>query len=334
MGSEFSLDQVVAAFDELDRDERPRFAVQEDRKWMWAHRKPGRAEYHEQFNGPAEIVEWMATGVGAERGGYIPEARRAELIQESWQFDKRVFDALREGIQEADYLRYIGSWNADDFAWATCYPVPPRQRVRTVLDFGAGYGRQLNLWSQHVSDLRYIAVDVIRKPYLAQAAYFQFFDLPFQEYVIDPSGFVIGADAGIYHVPAWRWDLVPDNSIDLILAVMVLPEVHSETLYRVLDQFKRVMKPSGALFIRDHGLVVKSANTEDVASALIKRSFAIEFRPHAIDDVEIRGVPRVWRKRDPSVPIIDERPRRIDDPQSSGGDSCGSSRRSAFCSPL
>lgn len=300
------IDAVTNAFDALDRDERPNFAAAEDRQWMWAHRKPGRAEYHERFRGPDEVIEWMENALAADRGGYLPAAVRAPLVSLSREFDARVFSALGRGIPNELYDKHIGQWNADDFYYANAYAVPDRQKVRTLLDFGAGYGRQLNLWHQKIENLRYIAIDVIRKPYLCQSAYFDFFDLPLNEYVLDPSGFGVRDAAGVYHLPAWRWDLIPDNSVDMILAIMVLPELHADTLYRTLDQFQRVLRPSGGLFVRDHGLVVKSANTEDIAAALAKRGFVLEFRPYVKDQSDLRGIPRVWRMRDPAIRVADE----------------------------
>lgn len=306
MQTSSQMDAATSAFDELDATERPTFAVAEDRQWMWAHRKPGRAEYHERFRGPDEVIEWMETSLAADRGGYLPPEIRSPLIQKSRAFDSRVFSALGRSIADNLYDKHIGQWNADDFFYANAYPVPERQKVRTVLDFGAGYGRQLNLWHQSVADIRYIAVDVIRKPYLCQYAYFGFFDLPLFEYVLQPNDFRITQERGIYHVPAWRWDLIEDNSVDMVLAIMVLPELHADTLYRTLDQFQRVLKPGGAIFVRDHGLVIKSANTEDVASALTERGFVLEFRPYVKDQSDLRGIPRVWRKRESGVLVADE----------------------------
>ncbi len=303
---EGSLARLTQAFDALDQGERLQRAASEDRKWMWAQRVPGRAEYYETFRGADEIIEWMETALKADRGGYIPASMRRPLLDMSRAFDQRIFSDLGRGIPDADYDKFIGQWNADDFIYANAYPVPDRQKVTTLLDFGAGYGRQLNLWHQHVPDLRYIAVDVIRKPYLCQCAYFQYFDLPCSDYVLDPKEFRIDAASGIYHVPGWRLDLVENDSVDMVLAIMVLPELHPDTLYRTLDTFQRILKPGGALFVRDHGLVVKSANTEDVAEALRRRGFVLEFRPYVKDLVELRGVPRIWRKRDPAIPVADE----------------------------
>jgi hypothetical protein len=149
-------------------------------------------------------------------------------------------------------------------------------------------------------------MDAIRKPYLCQCCYFQQFDLPYIEYLAEPSTFRIKEAPGIYHLPAWRWDLVESSSVDLLLAIMVLPELHTLTLYSTLDQCARVIKPGGALYIRDHGLITKSANTEDIAKALSERGFVLEFRPYVKDQVDLRGIPRIWRKRHNGIQVADE----------------------------
>jgi SAM-dependent methyltransferase len=300
------LEGIVTAFDELDASERSQFSPDEDRKWMWAAMKPGRAEYHERYNGPEEVIEWMCTALAHDRGGYLPESVRAPLVRQSRVFDMEAFPNLIKYMSEVEYDRTLGRWNADDFYYANAYHVPKHQNVHRLLDFGAGYGRQLNLWSQNVSDLHYLAIDTIRKPYLTQACYYLKFDLPMHEYVIDPNAFRITDSPGIYHLPSWRWDLVPTDSYDMILAVMVLPELHADTLHRTLVQFVRVLKPGGALFIRDHGLVIKSANTEDVAVRLHELGFVLEFRPYVKDQKDLRGIPRIWRKRKHGVQVADE----------------------------
>ena len=305
-GKSAPIANLVAAYDRLDQEERLLYSTPEDRKWMLVQKKPGRAEYYERFRGPDEIIEWMETALLAERGGYIPEKIRIPLVDLSRKFDQKIFNKLGRKIEDIAYNKYIGQWNADDFHLANAYPVPSWQQIGTVLDFGAGYGRQANLWHQMVEGLRYIALDVIRKPYLCQCSYFQFFDIPYSEYVLNPKGFRIHDKPGIYHLPSWRWDLVNDSSVDMILAIMVLPELHPITLFRTLDQFKRVLRPGGALFIRDHGLIVKSANTEDVATALGERGFVLEFRPYVKDQTDLRGIPRIWRKRVNGVQVADE----------------------------
>ncbi len=249
------IKRITSAFDALDEGERPSFSSAEDRVWVWATQKKGRAEYYEEFNGLEEILQWIGTAVSHDRGGYLPGNIEAPLVAQSRAFDQRVLPELWSRITPEQYDTYIGRWNAGDFFFPNAYPVPKRFENINVLDFGAGYGRQLNLWST-VPNVVYAAMDIIRKPYLSQSLYFHRSGIPLHEYVLDPKGFSIADEHGIYHVPAWRWDLVPDNFFDLVLAIFVLPELNSTTLSRVLEHFARVLKPGGALFIRDHGLLV------------------------------------------------------------------------------
>lgn len=87
---------------------------------------------------------------------------------------------------------------------------------------------------------------------------------------------------------------------------MVLHELHPATLYQTLDQFQRVLMPGGAVYIRDHGLAIQGAKTEDVAKALIERGFALEFRPYVVDQSDLREITRIWRKRKAGVSVPDE----------------------------
>jgi SAM-dependent methyltransferase len=301
-----SIELLVETFDELDQTERLRYTDADDRAWLLVRNKGTAEAHYEQFNGAQDVTWWMRTTLNQDRGGYLPDHIRAPLIEQSHRFDQEVLLALGEHIDEAEYKKYIGPWNADDFFMANAYPVPGRQQPRRVLDFGAGYGRQVNLWHQNVSDLQYVAVDVIRKSYLCQCCYFQHVPLKYHEYLVDREAFIIDDSPGIFHVPAWRWDRVPSNHFDMILAIMVLPEIYPETLFRTLHQFERILKPGGALFIRDHGLVIQSANTEDVAEKLRGLGFVLEFRPYVKDKVDLRGIPRIWRKRVPGTPVADE----------------------------
>jgi len=308
-----SIDDIVIAFDRLDADERPKFSDAEDRAWLWAAQKKGRAEYYEQFDGIEAILRWILSAVEHERGGYLPEQIEGELVVQSRTFDFRALPELSKRIAQDKYDYFVGRWNAGDFFYPNAYPVPHRFRPKRVLDFGAGYGRQLNLWSQRVPGLVYAALDAIRRPYLSQSLYFQRSGLPVFEYVLDPSAFSISERPGVYHLPAWRWDLIPDNFFDVVLAIFVLPELHPATLKRTLAQFLRVLKPGGALFIRDHGLLIRGANNLDIADVLRKSGFVLEFRPYvraqlnaADSTADIRGVPRIWRKQHPDIKVVDE----------------------------
>lgn len=196
--------QLISAYDDLDKNERLLFSPEEDRLWMWAHKKPGRAEYHERFRGREDTLEWMQLGLSADRGGYVPAEIRAPLVAMSRRFDERLFAKLGTSIDTHAYDKYIGQWNADDYYYTNACATPDWQKVQTVLDFGAGYGRQINIWHQKLPNIRYIATEVVRKPSLCQCCYFQHLDIPYYEYALHSQTYEISTSTGVYHIPAWR----------------------------------------------------------------------------------------------------------------------------------
>lgn len=305
------IQNVVEAFDELYGTERPRYTLKDEERWLFAEKIDKRKSFYDSFNGVGDIVKWYVDAVSHERGGYIPEHLEAPLVERSRAFDLRVLPEISSHISIEQYDRYIGRWNAGDYYFANAYAVPERFRPKRVLDFGAGFGRQVNLWSQEVPELVYTAVDIVRNSYLSQNLYFKRSELPLNEYVIDPSSFTIRNTPGIYHIPSWRWDLVPTGFFDMILAIFVLPEVSVAALTKTLSEFYRVLKPGGGLFIRDHGKMVPSFNGVHVSAELKRLGFVLEFRPYVRgqtrvnEKVDIRGVPRIWRKLDPDIPVAD-----------------------------
>ena len=201
----------------------------------------------------------------------------------------------------SDYHLNVGLNNAHDFYIPQMYPVQERYKIKNVLDFGAGYGRQANLWST-ITDGIYMAMDAIPNSYCLQHLYFKQLGKPVYDYVENPSDFTFNNDKkGIYHIPTWRYDLIPDNSFDLVLCVQVLPELNSKLVKTMIKQFNRILKPGGMLYIRDNAYSWKPAGKVNVDNFLQNNNFVLEFKPHVIDKVDILGVPRIWRKVDPEV---------------------------------
>jgi SAM-dependent methyltransferase len=168
------------------------------------------------------------------------------------QESRRILAPLLTGDYE---FRHVDEYNAVDFLLQILYPVPERMRPKRVLDFGAGYGRQMNLWSG-VHDLSYVAVDAIELPYTLQSFYLSQFDLPVYEYVNGWRGNV-GGKPGIYHLPTWRIDLLPDAFFDLVICTQVLQEIPATMVQRSIQTFRRCLKTGGALYIRDLGWLPK-----------------------------------------------------------------------------
>lgn len=228
------------------------------------------------------------------------------LVDASWSVTRRTFDALspptghRFHKGEALPVDYI---NAEDFAFQTLGGLNPPKNKMCVMDFGAGMGRQVNIWSQRVSDLSWIAVDAIEMAYMAQRFHFSNVpDLPLVDYIDAPDSFEFDGRPAIRHLPTWRMDRIPENSVDLVLAVQVLPEIREDLVFWLLDRFGKILRPGGAIFIRDHDLHFLPGHAVDIEAELAARGYVREYRAYAQDRVDLHGIPRLWRKPNPAMP--------------------------------
>jgi hypothetical protein len=106
---------------------------------------------------------------------------------------------------------------------------------------------------------------------------------------------------GIYHLPTWRADLIPDNSVDKILAIQVLQEMNDRLIKEMMHTFHRILKPSGALFIRDSDIAWRPAHKLNLNTELKRAGFTLEYRAHIEDGKDLLGIPRIWRKTNPAI---------------------------------
>jgi len=261
------------------------------------------------YKSPQDLIRWFEWFRPEECAHYLPEERISLLTDESESHSRRILSPILSG--EYKY-RHVDEYNAVDFILQSLYPVPPRMRPKRVLDFGAGYGRQMNLWSR-VADLTYVAVDSVELPYTLQSFYFTQFSLPVYEYATGHSN-VVGGESGIYHIPTWRTDLLPDAFFDLVICTQVLQEIPASLVDTAIHTFKRCVKPGGAVYVRDHGLATQSMHNVDVNAAFCKNGFVLEFCPYVRDHLwwlksefhpDLHGIPRVFRRLDPSYPVFD-----------------------------
>lgn len=122
-----------------------------------------------------------------------------------------------------------------------------------VLDFGAGWGREVLTWFALSDKLTYVAMDAIEGPYRVQADVLRWLtevDEYIEGYTVDFEKAKSEALACL-HVPTWRFDLVPDHFFDLIMCNNSLSEVEEELVSPLLEQFRRVLMPGGRLLLED-----------------------------------------------------------------------------------
>jgi SAM-dependent methyltransferase len=258
------------------------------------------AEFFE-FRGKEDFITWF-NWLQYDQPNYFGEEFVHELVQESLGTDKHIFEKLGLAYNFSKYPKNIGSDNALDFKIPFLYPSPSRYSIKRVLDFGAGYGRQANLWSRPAENYTYIAMDAIPKSYCLQHLYFSNLERPYKDYWDSPDNFKLDLDwKGIYHVPTWRHDLVPENSIDLIICIQVLPELSTALVSKMVKEFYRFLKPGGMLYIRDNKEKWVPAGKINKERLLSKTGFIKEYEAHIINRGDLHGIPRIWRKPDPLV---------------------------------
>lgn len=251
------------------------------------------------YYGVQDFVEWI-NWLKEPSPNYLGDNVK-DLIELSTTNDQVAFKNLGIEINWQRYKSNIDFMNAHDFTFPNFYPQPNRFKIRNVLDFGAGFGRQANLWTSKLSDYTFIGMDAVPKSYCLQNQYYKSLGKKVVDY-IETDNFKIDFTGNcIYHVPTWRYDLIPDNSLDLVLCVQVLPELNSTLVKKMILEFQRMLKPGAMLYIRDHGEFWKPAGGVNADEFAVENNFVLEFHPHLISEVEIHGVPRIYRKKDPVV---------------------------------
>jgi SAM-dependent methyltransferase len=251
-------------------------------------------DFH-RYRGPEDLCRWFEWFGPCFH--YFDESLVESLADSSQRRNEKILAEVRPS--GAYTYRNVDLFSACDYILQTAYPVPPRHRVRKILDFGAGFGRMANLWCQKVPDLVYLAIDAVELSYCMQNFYLARLGPRFIEYADDPAAFVISDEAGLHHLPTWRDDLLPANFFDLVVASQVLPELHLDLAVLALETFRRVLKPGGALYIRDHHATFHPGNDMDRDRLLANMGFRLEFRPYLRDAHDVHGLPEIWRKADP-----------------------------------
>lgn len=254
----------------------------------------------ERYAGPGDLLKWLNWIAAAPRPDYLDDARILPLVAQSRALDMALLARNGLAFDASAYDAFIGRYNAQDYFFQTLVPSPERYPLQRVLDFGAGYGRQANLWSQREPGLVYVGMDAVPLSYCLQHFYYSQLGPMLRDYVIDPSGFGIDAMPGLLHLPTWRTDLLPDGFFDLIVCVQVLYEIHGRLLGHMIEVFARVLKPGGRLYIRDSE-AWQLSHSLPVDKLLVKHGFVLELRPHVVNRRDLHGIPRVWRKSDPEV---------------------------------
>ena len=264
-----------------------------------------------RWTGTSDILRWIShieiqTADRAHTRWTLPYgAAERSLVERSAAFNnvvlKRLFGEQQVAHDNLDF------YNMTDWVLQHAYPRPVDDRLEHVLDFGAGFGRLAALWLTSDKPTTYVAIDAVELPYLAQAHYLSGSNFPLIEYLDDPDHFSItdGTAAQAFHLPAWRYDLLPSDFFDMVCCVQVLPEIREDVLFHSLALFRRILRPGGYLYIRDHAPqdtwrpgAWMPGHTHIVPDLLPSFGFRCEFAPQWRDRHDVHGLPQIWRRVD------------------------------------
>ena len=251
------------------------------------------------YDGPEHLRRWFGWAAPFAFPDWFLEQDGAVVARIAAR-DAACLDRL--GVDRADLdLAHLARYSAQDHWLVRADAGAALPRPRVVLDLGPGHGRLANPFL-HGPDraAALVAVEGIAGPYLTQRAYYAGLGLQVADYLdtdvpdeFDPVR--LAATHDVIHLPTWRLDLVPEASVDLVLAVQVLRELPAPTVRFVLDHLRRVVRPGGGLYVRDHGEGhdLTGLPTDEL---VVAHGFAPTWAPPVRDRVDLHGVPRVWRR--------------------------------------
>lgn len=219
-----------------------------------------------------DLKKWMDMCSEFEFPCYLPKELTEPIIEKAYEKDKQF------GIPYENYRIHIGQENAIDYLIPRMF----KKDINSVLDFGAGYGRNGNLWGEK----HYFAMDGILNSYCCQSKYFQ--------------SIIHGI---YYHLKTWEVDELKNYSFDMVMCVQVLPELSEQLLTKMLTEFHRVLKVGGIIYIRDHNTKWRPCNNVNVHQFLLDLGFEVgktddpNWKENIVDGVDLHGIPRIYVKR-------------------------------------
>lgn len=226
------------------------------------------------------------------------------LIDKSHKFQKAVLDSICEGNEVLDYDEN----GAGDFVNALDYQLiteitkdTRKEKIENIMDFGAGYGRETNLFTQHPDFKEYTIVEAIEDSYVVQSVYMKVAsDKILENCVLNESLLgdldFVSDGRKLNHLLTFDMDLIPDEHFDLIICSNVLNEITPEVFTYAIKQISRVLKKGGILYVKDHGLGDQCGHQYYDNDVLESLNFTLEYRPFVEDMKDIWTVPRIYRK--------------------------------------
>ncbi|GAG14298.1 unnamed protein product, partial [marine sediment metagenome] len=110
----------------------------------------------------------------------------------------------------------------------------------------------------------------------------------------------------IKHVPSWYFDMIADQSIDLITATWVLNELNAAGILWLMSHSSRVLRKGGYFYIRDSSELKPLRHSINYDKLLLKMGFSEVARLHVTNRINFFGIPRVYRKKTNSIFSFEE----------------------------
>ncbi len=260
------------------------------------------SHYHSKY----DLLHWLTFWTEPERlvSPFSNEDKYKALRTTSRLTHENVLKMLfSSGSMNSELHAGYDIWNAIDG-----YIVSEHcSNVRSVLDFGSGYGRLGAIFGEPSRNGVYISVDCIEVSYILQNLFLslmapeRFYE--YCDYVFERRDFKVDCQKtnSIYHLPSWRFDLIEDNQIDLITAVFVLPEINEFALLDFVKHAKRIVREGGYIYLRDHLYQSGDKNHSgahrfDTDSLLKDAGFEVKYIGNYEDNLDIYGIPRIFQK--------------------------------------
>lgn len=198
----------------------------------------------------------------------INTTNKSELVNKTRSDPNFKYDLLEMGV---DWL-FLKKYSSD---------------LKTVIDFGAGCGRQIIGCHTNLPNLKnYIGIDASLNGYTIQNLLYGTFSLLNNYNFFDLLDYeasninikerkIFDQDKAIIHFPAWTdYNYIQDNSIDLILACHVHNELSKSDFLRLMTLVEKKLSTNGIFYIRSELGIWSDTNYED------------KVKYHGIDPVE------------------------------------------------
>ena len=111
----------------------------------------------------------------------------------------------------------------------------------------------------------------------------------------------------IKHVPSWYFQLIKDQTIDLVTASWVLNEVSDSGILWIMANSMRSLRKGGYFYIRDSFKLKPMRHSVDYDKLLLENGFVEVGRLNVRRNREdFYGIPRAYQKTSDSSPSFDE----------------------------